>query len=190
MVASPFKWILLQVIVLPVLHNLLDDSCGVLRNCHCERVSSRALMPNLCNSYCSAIMVEKEINGHKVKIYEAIDELNINRFHRFQKYLLVDAGVGADIAAFDRHTERARVYMMQGKTDLAATEFENLRQCVYLIQQGINPKHRAFAVLVASIDGEPCDDLSDSGLDRVLERLDPKVSEVSIDAVKKNLIRN
>lgn len=135
-------------------------------------------------------MVEKEINGHKVKIYEAIDELNINRFHRFQKYLLVDAGVGADIAAFDRHTERARVYMMQGKTDLAATEFENLRQCVYLIQQGINPKHRAFAVLVASIDGEQCDDLSDSGLDRVLERLDPKVSEVSIDAVKKNLTRN
>lgn len=135
-------------------------------------------------------MVEKTINGHKVRIYEAIDELPVTRFHRFQKYLLVDAGVGADIAAFDRHTERARTYMMQGKAELAAVEFDNLRQCVYLIQQGISPKHKAFAALVESIDGERCDDLSDSGLDRLLERLNPSVKEASVDAVKKNLTRN
>lgn len=116
-------------------------------------------------------MVERLIAGHRVRLYDAIDDLPIVRFQKFQKYLLIDAGVGGDIASFDRHCEKMRRYMGKGKTDLAMQEAQNLRQCVYMIQEGLNPAHRAFACLVESIDGERTEDLSDTGLAKVIERL-------------------
>lgn len=116
-------------------------------------------------------MVERLIAGHRVRLYDTIDDLPIVRFQKFQKYLLVDSGIGGDVLAFDRRCEKVRRYLSQGKNDLAGQEMQNLRQCVYLIQEELNPKHRAFACLVESIDGERTDDLSDTGLARVLERL-------------------
>lgn len=116
-------------------------------------------------------MVDTIIAGHRVRYYDGIDELPIVRFQKFQKYLLVDAGIGGDIGAFDQRCEKARRYLANGKTDLAAQEMQNLRQCVFLIFEGLNPKHRAFACLVESIDGEKADDLSDAGLAGVLEKL-------------------
>lgn len=116
-------------------------------------------------------MVERLIAGHRVRLYDTIDDLPIVRFQKFQKYLLVDSGIGGDVLAFDRRCEKVRRYLSQGKNDLAGQEMQNLRQCVFLIQEELNPKHRAFACLVESIDGERTDDLSDTGLARVLERL-------------------
>lgn len=116
-------------------------------------------------------MVERQIAGHRVKMYDAIDELPIVRFQKFQKYLLIDSGIGGDVAAFDRRCEKIRRYLSQNKNDLAGQEMQNLRQCVYMIQSELNPGHRAFACLVESIDGKKTDDLTDEGLARVLEKL-------------------
>lgn len=115
------------------------------------------------------VMVTVKIGRHTVEMYDNIEELPIVRFHKLQKYILIDAGVGGDIASFDQRTERARRFLMQGKAEQAQREFENLRQCVYLIQNEITPKHRAFACLVAKIDGEQRDDLSDNGITATLE---------------------
>lgn len=116
-------------------------------------------------------MVERKIGGHRVRLYDAIDELPIVRFQKMQKYILIDAGIGADIAAFDRHCDKARRYLAQGKTDFARQEFENLRQCVYFVQSELNLGHRAFAVMVDSIDGEKVTDISDAGVEAVLKKL-------------------
>ena len=140
-----------------------------------------------------AAMVEQVINKHKVRLFDSIDELPIVRFHKYQKMLMIDAGIGADLASFDRHIEKMRRYMAKGQTDNATTEMQNLRQCVYLMQAEVSPKHRAFAVLVESIDGKRCDDLSDAGLEGVLAQLGAvtvgEVEKASAE-VKKNLTRN
>lgn len=133
-------------------------------------------------------MVTVKIGKHTVEMYDAIDELPIVRFHKYQKLLLIDAGIGADITAFDQRIEKARRFLMDGKTDKAQQELENLRQAVYLIQAGINPKHRAFAALVAKIDGRDCNDLSDDGLAKLTESLNDvpeKELTAQLDAVKK-----
>lgn len=146
--------------------------------------------PGMCNNDNSEAMVTTKIGRHTVEMYDAIDELPIVRFQKYQKMLLVDAGVGGDIAAFDQRTERARRFLLAGKPDKAQKEFDNLRQCVFLVQSGINPRHRAFAVLVSKIDGEPCDDLSDGAIDKIVERLgDAPVGEVDgqLRAVKKKI---
>ena len=123
-------------------------------------------------------------------MYDAIDELPIVRFHKYQKLLLVDAGVGADIVAFDQRIEKTRRFLMDGKPEFAQQELENIRQCIFLIQSGINPKHRAFAALVTKIDGNECADISDDALARVTEMLnDATVSELTeqLESVKKKI---
>lgn len=123
-------------------------------------------------------------------MYDSIDELPIVRFHKYQKMLLVDAGIGSDIAAFDQRTEKMRRYLMSGKPDKAQQELENVRQCVFLMQSGLNPSHLAFACLVTKIDGNDCNDISDDSLRAVVGRLnDVPVKELAaqLDAVKKKI---
>lgn len=135
-------------------------------------------------------MVERRIAGHRVRLYDSADELPIVRFQRMQKYLLIDAGIGGDIEAFDRHTEKIRRYLAQGKTEQAGQELSNLRQCVFMVQSELNPGHRAFACLVESIDGERTEDLSDAGLERVLRMLGgmtAREAAAETSAVKKKI---
>lgn len=144
----------------------------------------------LFNSNCPGIMVTVKIGKHTVEMYDTIEELPIVRFHKYQKLLLIDAGIGADINAFDQRIEKTRRFLMDGKTDKAQQELENLRQSVFLIQSGINPKHRAFAALVAKLDGVECGDVSDDGLAKLTETLnDAPESELTaqLDAVKKKI---
>jgi len=147
----------------------------------------RAVLFNSCNE---GIMVTVKIGKHTVEMYDTIDELPIVRFHKYQKLLLIDAGVGADITAFDQRIEKTRRFLMDGKADKAQQELDNLRQSVFLIQSEINPKHRAFAALVTKIDGRDCDDITDDGLAKLTETLnDAPESELTaqLDAVKKKI---
>lgn len=135
-------------------------------------------------------MVTTKIGKHTVEIYDAIDELPIVRFHKYQKLLLIEAGVGSDIAAFDQRTEKMRRYLMDGKTEKAQQELENLRQSVFMIQNEISPKNRAFAVLVAKIDGRECNDLTDDALLRITAELNDvpeKELTAQLEAVKKKI---
>lgn len=144
----------------------------------------------LFNSNRQRIMVTVKIGKHTVEMYDTIEELPIVRFHKYQKLLLIDAGIGADINAFDQRIEKTRRYLMDGKPEKAQQELENLRQSVFLIQSGINPKHRAFAALVAKMDGVECNDVSDDGLAKLTETLnDAPESELTaqLDAVKKKI---
>ena len=111
-----------------------------------------------------------KVNKHTVEMYDSIDELPIQRFQKYNKYLLIDSGVGSDLQDVLNHIERAKIYIKANPV-MAATELENLRQSIYLVTEEMSPKYMAFAVLVNKIDGEEMKDLSDAGLKKVLEIL-------------------
>lgn len=124
-----------------------------------------------------------------VEIYDAIEELPISRFHKFNKMVLVDAGIGSDLADFDNHIERA-IRFSKTNPEVTATELQNLRQNVYFIQSGISPKMLAFCVLVKSINGNPCNDLSDDGLtalQKEFENMPFNELTAQLEAVKKKI---
>lgn len=112
-----------------------------------------------------------KIGRHTVEYYDSIDTLPVIRFHKFQKMMLVDSGVGGDIESFDRHMERIKRYFAKGNTENALREIDNVRQCVWMIQNGLRPSHLAFAALVVSIDGCVCDDLTDDALRELANKL-------------------
>ena len=135
-------------------------------------------------------MVTVKIGKHTVEMYDAIEELPIVRFHKYQKLLLVDAGIGADISAFDARLEKTRRFLMAGKPEQAQKELANMRQCVWLIQNGINPKIRAFAVLVTKIDGTAYDSMTDDVIETIMQQLnDAPIKDVTdrLDSVKKKI---
>lgn len=133
-------------------------------------------------------MTTVKIGTHTVEMYDAIDELPIARFHKFQKYLLVESGIGSTIQDFDKRIEKMRRYCMLKDSDNAQKELENLRQCVYMIQNGLSPRHLAFACLVFAIDGVKCVDISDDALQKIVETFaDSPIRDLTdrLDSVKK-----
>ena len=135
-------------------------------------------------------MVTAKIGKHTVEYYDTIEELPIVRFHKYQKLLLVDAGIGSDIYAFDQRLEKTRRFLLANKPEQAQQELENLRHCVFLIQTGLTPKHRAFAALVTKLDGEDCTDVGDDALAAITAKLNDVPEQeltAQLEAVKKKI---
>ena len=135
-------------------------------------------------------MKELKIGKHSVELHDDISQLPVKRYHVFNRMLLVDAGIGGDITDFDRHIERVMAYNRKEQRENLLLELKNLRQSVYFILNGINPKLMAFATLVTKLDGKWCDDLTDDGLRKVVEILgDVPIADVtaSYEAVKKKI---
>ena len=38
-----------------------------------------------------------------IKLYDSIDEMPIENFQRYNKYIIIDAGLGSDIDSVDEH---------------------------------------------------------------------------------------
>lgn len=134
-------------------------------------------------------MKEIKLGKHTIKMYDSVEELPIYRFHRFNKMILLDSGIGSDMSDVDKHLARL-MQLVGDDVSKAMTEIENLRQNIFMILENCNPGHLAFASLVTEIDGTKYDDLSDDGLQRVVDMLgDITHSEVAatMRAAKKKI---
>jgi hypothetical protein len=116
-------------------------------------------------------MREEKIKGLKVKMYDSIDELPIVRFHKYNKFMLIDSGIGSDLTDIDTHVTKISKFISSDDKKNAVIELENMRQLLYMITEELSPKHLAFATLVHSINGNHITDISDDGLKKVIERL-------------------
>ena len=134
-------------------------------------------------------MKTETINNHTIKIYDSIEDLLIGRFHKYNKFLLIDGGVGSDLSDVTNHINRAIKYI-DTDSKLAKIELSNLLQSIHLINEELSPKHMAYSALVHEIDGKVITDLSDDGLKYVHDKLnDIPLNYIDrfIEAVKKKM---
>lgn len=133
-------------------------------------------------------MKECNVNGKRVMYYDSIDEMPILRYHKFNKCLLIDAGVGSDVNDLLVHLEIAIKYAQKGQKE-AITELLNLKQAISLAIEETGPKSLAFACVVSLIDGKEYNDISDDGLKRTVAELNGNRGMLYqvIDAVKKKM---
>lgn len=135
-------------------------------------------------------MRKVRMGGHTLELYDSVNDLPIGRFHDYNRSLMLDAGIGGDMEAADAHMAKIVAFLKAGKTDLAAGEMENLRQGLWLVMNGMTPRHSAFASLIASVDGKSTDGWTDSQLDALLKELpDIPVGELvkELDGIKKKI---
>lgn len=111
-----------------------------------------------------------KINNHELKLYDSIDEMPIVNFQKYNKYVIIDSGLGSDIDSVDEHLVNLAKLIKQNK-EKAQQELQNLRQTMHLIVSGISPNYLAFAALIYSIDGKEVTDLSDENLKLILDKL-------------------
>lgn len=111
------------------------------------------------------------VNKKVVRVYDSIDEMPIINFQKYNKYLLIDSGIGSDVDDIDAHIARIAKFIKSNNAKKALQELQNMRQNMYMVNSEISPKYLAFAALIHSIDGEEVNDLSDDGLKNVLARL-------------------
>ena len=130
-----------------------------------------------------------KIGRNTVEVYDSIDELPIKRFHKFNKYMLVDSGIGSDLNDINGHIARITKFIHTNKAD-ALKELENLRQSLYMVSEETNIKHLSFAILIHKINGQEVYDISDDNIKRIMKRLaDVKRGFLDglIEAVKKKI---
>lgn len=136
-------------------------------------------------------MRQAEFNGHKVELFDSIEELPVARFHKYNKMLMLEGGIGSGMEAVDRHLLRISAYIGRGDTANAQKEIDNARQSLRLTQEDLSPGSMAFAALVKSIDGKEEADISDDGLKRTAARLAEfttvKAAETTMDSAKKKI---
>src|SRR5574344_186989 len=111
------------------------------------------------------------INGMELKVYTDIDELPIVNFQKYNKYIMLDAGLGSDIDSIDQHIVNIAKLVGRNDKKKAMQELQNLRQNMYFVVNEISPKYMAFAALVHSIDGKVVKDLSDDSLKDIISRI-------------------
>lgn len=108
---------------------------------------------------------------HVIKLYDSVDELPIGAYQRYNKFLLIDAGIGSSIDDFDAHIVKLAKLIGNNEREKAAQELQNMRQNLYMINANISPKYMAFAALVYSIDGQKIEAVSDDDYGELLVKI-------------------
>lgn len=111
------------------------------------------------------------VNKKVVRVYDSIDEMPIVNFQKYNKYLLIDSGIGSDADDIDAHIVKIAKYIKSNNNKKALQELQNMRQNIYMVNSEISPKYLAFAALIHSVDGKEVNDLSDDGLKKLLQDL-------------------
>lgn len=105
-----------------------------------------------------------KIGNHTIEQYESIEELPMARYQKFNKYLLIDAGLGSDVDKFSEHANRVAAYIRNNNSSAALLELRNMTQCVSLVMSEMSPAFLAFVSLVKSVDSKEVTDLSEEGI--------------------------
>lgn len=107
-----------------------------------------------------------------IRLYDSIDEMPIINFQKYNKYLLIDSGIGSDVNDIDAHIVKVAKFIKTNNAKKAMQELQNMRQSLYMVNSEISPKYLAFATLIQSIDGKEVTDLSDDNLKALLKEIE------------------
>ncbi len=132
-------------------------------------------------------MITFDFSGHKLKMWESIDEMPISRFMAYNKYMMISGALGSTFEDIERVHIGPLVQVMDDKQK-ALQQVANLRELIYNILQGVNYSHSAFVTMIHSIDGEPIEDMSESGIEEVKKRLN-KIGLTNEDIKKKTIVQ-
>jgi hypothetical protein len=115
-------------------------------------------------------MITTEVNGHKIITWGSIDEMPINRYSAFNRYMMLSDGLGSSFSDIENIHIRPLVQILDDKKK-AIQQISNLRELVFNLLNEVNFEHRAYCVLVHSIDGKELTGFSESDIDETIKTL-------------------
>ena len=129
-------------------------------------------------------MKEIKIGKNVVFVYSDPEELNVQNYKLYTKYLAIQADIGDDFAAVDKKI--SDILLVAGDREKTITEVNNLRQTMYNIYNvEISIDSKLLAIMVHSINGEEQKDKSEEGLERIVEKL----KSLAVADIKKKTLK-
>lgn len=125
-----------------------------------------------------------KFNGHKIELYDSIQNLSISRFNKFNKYQMIASEVGNTFEDYDARTLKIVELLKKKLYNEAIQELENRRQTAFNAFNEFVPVGNAFALLVKKIDKKKYDDYSPDSLKRCVEHLD-KIGLSNLEAMER-----
>lgn len=108
-------------------------------------------------------MVKQTIQGKVVEFYDDPDDMPVKRWQRYNKYSMISGDMGSSIDDLVASVKKI-ADVIREDTETGMMLLENMVTSMRMIDSENVPKIFALAALVKSIDGEPREDLSDTGL--------------------------
>lgn len=117
-----------------------------------------------------------KFNGHKVELYDSVQDLPVSRFQIFNLNLLIDSGIGGDMDGFIKRAQMIRGLIKNDDKEGASREVSNMVQNVVYITERVNPEMAAFCALIYRLDGRLIEDedLSEEGVKELIKELGKK----------------
>lgn len=107
----------------------------------------------------------------KIEFFDSIEEVPHRRYMKFNKELMRSNEVGSSPVDILKRIQRCIDYIMAGNNESALKELANAQLAYNYAMLELDPKGLALAAMVKSIDGEPCNDISSSGLQDTFKKL-------------------
>ena len=135
-----------------------------------------------------------KLNRCYIELYDSIDSLPITQFQQYQKYLMLDSGIGSDVSDVVTKITTLRKLNAIGQSDKVEKDLINLQQNIQFCITNSSPKMYSFCCLIKTINGKQITDYSQDNLDLILKKLSQKGMTFGklksiLNEVKKNLTR-
>ncbi|NCD40898.1 MAG: hypothetical protein EOL88_02280 [Bacteroidia bacterium] len=129
-------------------------------------------------------MKEVKIGNKKVLMYSDPEELTVELYKLYTKYLAIESDIGDDFNAVS--SKLNDIILIAGDTEKVITEVNNLRQTIYNIYNSeVSIESKVFAIMVYSINDERCKDKSEEGLSQIINSL----AGLKVKEVKKKIMK-
>ena len=135
-------------------------------------------------------MKKIKLENEVVEFYDSPETMSIERYQKFNKFIMIDNEVGSSIADYDKRMQKAIKFVSSDLKKEALQELENNRQNVYNCLNEYTPRNKAVALLVKSIGKKKYKKIDSGTLKEIEHELDrigftKKMMDEVIDEVKK-----
>ncbi len=130
-----------------------------------------------------SVLMENKIGKHTIQLYSEIEETPIDRYSKFNKYMILNDKIGSNFTDIDKHF--TKLYALINEPEKLKNQLTVFRQLVFSLESEQSFESLAYACLVKKIDGEPRDDLTVQGLNETLS----KIQWLQAKELKKKSIR-
>jgi len=135
-------------------------------------------------------MKKIKLENEVVEFYDSPETMSIERYQKFNKFIMIDNEVGSSISDYDKRMQKAIKFVSSDLKKEALQELENNRQNVYNCLNEYTPRNKAVALLVKSIGKKKYKKIDSGTLKEIEYELDrigftKKMMDEVIDEVKK-----
>jgi len=125
------------------------------------------------------------MKNYGLEFFESIEELPLQRFNAFNKYVMLDSELGNTIQDFDKMVIRVSEFMNKEMYEDARGELMNMRIVYHNILTENDVKGLAFASTIKRYKGKEVTDYSEENLRAILSDLEKEGLTVK-EVVDKN----